>query len=93
MIKSFRDRDTEDLWKGERPRRFPPDVVRPARRKLTILHAATSLEDLASVPGNRLEKLSREREGQYSVRINQQWRICFTWHASDAYGVEVCDYH
>ena len=93
MIRSFADRDTEGLWDGERPRRFPPDIVRPARRRLLVLHAATRLEDLVTPPGNRLEKLSGDREGQYSIRVNSQWRICFFWHASDASSVEVCDYH
>ena len=93
MIKSFADKDTEGLWNGERPRCFHPDIVRPAWRKLLILHAATKLDDLASLPGHRLEKLTGDREGQYSIRINRQWRVCFVWRTSDAWSVEVCDYH
>ena len=72
---------------------MPPDLHRPALRKLVMLDGAESLADLRSLPGNRLEKLRGERAGQYSIRINDQWRVCFSWRGSDAYDVEVADYH
>lgn len=74
-------------------KRFPPPVRRPGLRKLLLLDAAESLADLRIPPGNRLEKLRGNREGQYSIRINDQWRICFRWEAGDAYEVEIVDYH
>ncbi len=77
----------------ERAARIPPDVQRGAQRLLAILDSADSLEDLRSPPGNRLERLSGTRDGQHSVRINSQWRICFTWREGDAYDVEIADYH
>lgn len=92
MIKAFRCRETEWLFNRERVRRFRA-VERAAQRKLEMLHAATELGDLASPPGNRLEKLRGERAGQYSIRINDQWRICFEWRGGDAYAVEITDYH
>ncbi|MDP3063328.1 MAG: type II toxin-antitoxin system RelE/ParE family toxin [Chloroflexota bacterium] len=93
MIRSFRDRETSRVFSRERLRRFPVDVQRIAQRKLAILHAAESLQDLRVPPGNRLERLSGDREGQYSIRINDQWRICFHWSDGDAYDVEIADYH
>ena len=93
MIRSFRDRDAQDLFRRGRPRRLPPSIVRTALRKLTMLHAASSLADLRAVPGNRLEKLVGDREGTYSIRVNDQWRICFAWRDGDAYDVEITDYH
>lgn len=74
-------------------RRLSADVQRVAQRKLAILHAAESLEDLRAPPGNRLERLSGDRGGQYSIRVNDQWRICFRWSDGDAYEVEIVDYH
>ena len=93
MIRSFRDRHTERLFRREPVRRWGPDVQRAARRKLLIVDAATTLDDLKVPPGNRLEKLARDRAGQYSIRVNDQWRICFEWRAGDAYHVEMVDYH
>ena len=93
MIRSFADSDTEALFRGERPRRLPAQILRPALRKLLILDAADSLLDLSIPPGNRLEKLRGHRAGQYSIRINDQWRICFQWRDGDAHAVEVTDYH
>jgi proteic killer suppression protein len=91
VIKSFRCADTEALFKRQSSPRFK-SIERVARRKLDVLDAATSLNDLAAVPGNRLEKLSGDRRGQWSIRINDQWRICFAWD-TDAHQVEITDYH
>lgn len=93
MIRSFRDRDTGRLFARERPRRLPTSILRRALRKLVLLDAATNLADLRVPPGNRLERLSGDRAGQYSIRINDQWRLCFFWEDGDAYDVEVTDYH
>jgi proteic killer suppression protein len=93
MIRSFRDRETERLFRREPARRLPPDVRRAALRKLVILDAAESLEDLRVPPGNRLEKLTGDRAGQHSIRINDQWRVCFRWKEGDAEDVEIVDYH
>ena len=92
MIRSFRDRETERVFRRERTRTLAPDVQRIAQRKLTVLDAAEALQDLRVPPGNRLEKLSGDREGQHSIRINNQWRICFRWHDGDA-DVEIVDDH
>jgi toxin HigB-1 len=91
VIKNFRCADTEALFKRQSCPRFK-NIERVARRKLDMLDAATSLNDLAGVPGNRFEKLSRDRQGQHSIRINDQWRICFVWD-TDARQVEITDYH
>ena len=93
MIRSFRDRDTERIFRRERTRRLSPDVQRMAQRKLAVVDAAESLQDLRVPPGNRLEKLSGDRDGQQSIRINDQWRICFRWRDGDAHDVEITDYH
>lgn len=93
MIKSFRDRDTERLYERQPVRRFGKDVQRIGLRRLRILDAATSLEDVRVPPGNRLERLRGKRAGQHSIRINDQWRICFRWRDGDAYEVEIVDYH
>jgi len=93
MIKSFRDRDTERLFHREHIRRLPPRLLRGALKKLLILDAAELLKDLRLPPGNRLEKLKGDRAGQHSIRINDQWRICFRWRNGDAYDVEIADYH
>ena len=92
MIRSFRSADTERLFNRESVRRFRT-IERQALRKLEALHAAPALDQLATVPGNRLEKLRGDRQGQYSIRINDQWRICFVWRAGDAYEGEIVDYH
>jgi proteic killer suppression protein len=93
VIKSFRDRDTERLSRRERVKRWSPELQRAALRKLRILDAAVNLDDLRVPPGNRLERLKGDRSGQHSIRINDQWRICFRWKAGDAYDVEIVDYH
>ncbi len=93
MIRNFKDADTAALFRRQRVRRFPPDIHRPALRKLEYLNVARTLEDLREPPGNHLEKLTGQRAGQYSIRINDQWRICFEWRDSDAFEVEITDYH
>jgi proteic killer suppression protein len=93
MIAGFRDADTEKLWTTGRSRRLPSQLNRQALKKLYILNAALALENLTVPPGNRLEKLRRDREGQYSIRINDQYRICFSWSDGNAHNVEVVDYH
>ena len=92
MIKSFRCKDTEKLFNDIEAPRFK-NIERIARRKLEMLHAAPSLQSLRVPPGNRLERLKGNREGQYSIRINDQWRICFKWDGGDAIEVEIVDYH
>lgn len=92
MIKSFRCKDTEALFNDRRIRRFQA-IERVARRKLEMLAAAARLDDLARVRGNRLEALKGDRAGQHSIRINDQWRICFRWKRGDTVGVEIVDYH
>ena len=93
MIRSFACADTERLFHRERPRRFPPSILRVALRKLRMLHRAKTLQDLRVPPGNRLEALKGGRKGQYSIRVNDQFRICFAWRSGDAFEVEVVDYH
>ena len=93
MIRSFRDRETEKVFRRESTRKLPPEIQRMAQRKLAILDAAESLQDLRVPPGNRLERLSGDREGQHSIRINDQWRVCFRWRDGDAHDVEITDYH
>ena len=92
MIKTFGCRDTERLFQDKRIARFQA-VECVARRKLLYLHAADSLQALGASPGNRLERLKGDRMGQYSIRVNQQWRICFHWINGNAYNVEIVDYH
>ena len=92
MIRSFRSKETAAVFGREFSREFQT-IARVAKRKLDHLHAATSLADLAAVPGNSLEMLKRDRAGQHSIRINGQWRICFLWKDGDAYTVEIVDYH
>ena len=92
MIKTFRSADAEALF-GDRPATRLCAIERPARRKLLYLSQARSLEDLRVPPGNRLEALKGDRRGQHSIRINDQWRICFRWHEGHAYDVEIVDYH
>ena len=93
MIRSFRDRETERAFRREPRTKFDRNVERAALRKLLILNAAESLNDLRVPPGNRLEKQSGDRAGQYSIRVNDQWRICFRWDDGDAWEVEIVDYH
>jgi toxin HigB-1 len=93
MITSFRDADTEQFWKTGRNRRMPSDLRMQALKKMFILHAAVSLDNLNIPPGNRLEALHGKRKGQYSIRINDQYRICFVWRDGNAYQVEIADYH
>ena len=93
MIRTFSDRDTARLFDREPVRRWSGDLQRVALRKLRMLDAAAGLDDLRVPPGNRLERLKGERAAQYSIRINDQWRICFRWERSDAYDVEIVDYH
>jgi proteic killer suppression protein len=92
VIRSFADADTEAVFNRIRSARLPEDLQRAALRKLRFLNRAKELRDLAN-PGNRLEKLRGDREGQYCVRINQQWRLCFGWAGGDAFDVEIVDYH
>jgi proteic killer suppression protein len=92
MIRSFRDKDAEALHEG-RPSRRPQAIARVAQRRLRLLHAAHTLSDLAIFPGNRLEALAGDRRGQHSIRINEQFRICFVWRDGDAFDVEIVDYH
>jgi toxin HigB-1 len=93
VLRSFRDRDTERVWQRLAVRKFGPDVQRVALRKLLILDAADSVQDLRVPPGNRLEKLKGDRSGQHSIRINDQWRICFHWTTAGPQDVEITDYH
>jgi proteic killer suppression protein len=93
MIHSFRDRETERIWSGLRSRRFPSEIQAVALRKLRMINQAHALSDLRVPPGNRLERLAADRTGQYSIRINDQWRICFEWRDEGARNVEVVDYH
>jgi proteic killer suppression protein len=92
VIKSFRSKDTEFLQQRQRVPRFG-SIERVAQRKLRQLDSAAVLDDLNSPPGNRLESLQGDRQGQHSIRINKKWRICFRWHNGDAYDVEIVDYH
>ncbi|MBI3393603.1 MAG: type II toxin-antitoxin system RelE/ParE family toxin [Nitrospirae bacterium] len=93
MIKSYRDKDAERLFHGHFSRRLPHDLQRIARRKLLQVDAASALDTLRVPPGNRLETLKGDRRGQHSIRINEQWRICFTWKDGHAYDVQIVDYH
>lgn len=93
MIRSFADKATAAVFAGHQVRRMAPALQAQARRKLSILDAAPSLESLATVPGNRLEALAGDRRGQWSMRINRQWRLCFEWREGHAWRVEIVDYH
>lgn len=93
LIKSFRSKETEKVFLRQAVLKFSRDLRRVARRKLLLLDAAEHLNDLRVPPGNRLEKLVGDRKGQHSIRINDQWRICFRWSEGDAYDVEIVDYH
>lgn len=93
MINSFKCKETEKIFSGKFSSKLPQEIQRLAARKLDYLDSAEELEDLRSPPGNRLEVLKDDRAGQYSVRINDQWRICFVWRDNNAYDVEIVDYH
>jgi proteic killer suppression protein len=93
VIQNFADRTTRQIHERSTPKGFPTDIVRPAQRKLAMLDAATTLQDLRSPPGNRLEKLAGDRVGQHSIRINDQYRICFAWTNAGPADVEIVDYH
>jgi proteic killer suppression protein len=93
MIRGFACLETEKLFNDESSRRLPAQIQRVARRKLMILNQARRLDDLRAPPGNRLEALKGDRAGQQSIRINDQWRICFCWQGEDAFEVEIVDYH
>ena len=93
MIKSFACKETEKLFNREVTRKWPQSVRKSARRKLLLIDAATNLNDLRVPPGNHLEKLKGDRKDQHSIRINDQWRVCFGWRSGDAFGVEIIDYH
>jgi len=93
MIAGFRDGEAALIWEGHRSRRLPPDIQAVALRKLRLINNAASLEDLRVPPGNRLELLRGARIGQHSIRVNDQWRICFVWRNGHAHQVEIVDYH
>jgi proteic killer suppression protein len=93
VIKSFANDETEKLWQGTRSRRLPPDIHKRALMKLQLIDAAVELGFLRVPPGNRLEALKGGRAGQHSIRINDQWRLCFRWSEGDAHDVEIADYH
>ncbi|MCR9262402.1 MAG: type II toxin-antitoxin system RelE/ParE family toxin [Pseudomonadaceae bacterium] len=93
MIRSFRDRRTEAIYQGRRARGLTVDIQQRARRKLRMIDAAAVVDDLRIPPSNRLEKLKGERRGQHSIRINDQWRVCFVWNDNSASDVEIVDYH
>lgn len=93
MIRNFTDKEAEKIWGGVRSRRLPAGIHQVARRKLRMLNAAAALDDLRIPPANRLEALKGDRRSRHSIRINDQWRICFSWKAGDAHDVEIVDYH
>lgn len=93
MIVSFRDKETEELWHSGKCRTLPADLERRAFKKLAILNAALTLDNLKVPPGNRLEALRRNRSGQHSIRVNDQYRVCFVWRDGNAFEVEIVDYH
>lgn len=93
VIEDFADAETKKIFQGIVIRKLPADIQKTARRKLLYLHDAVDLQDLLAPPGNRLEKLQGDRQGQYSIRINDQWRICFEWQKGRARKVEIVDYH
>jgi proteic killer suppression protein len=93
MIRSFESKETEKIFNRQRSRKLPQNIQQVALRKLRMLNRTVTLRDLRVPPANRLEKLSGERAGQYSIRINDQWRVCFEWQDGDAHNVEIVDYH
>ena len=93
MIESFKDKEAEEIWNETCSKRFPNDIQRIGLRKLILIHRAKDVNDLRIPPGNRLEQLAGDRRGQYSIRINDKWRICFYWNNGAASEVEISDYH
>ncbi|MCX5807416.1 MAG: type II toxin-antitoxin system RelE/ParE family toxin [Proteobacteria bacterium] len=93
MIKSFKDKETEKVYNREGSHKLPQDIQQVALRKLRILNNVKTLKDLKVPPANRMEKMKGDREGQLSIRINDQWRVCFKWQNGDAHEVEITDYH
>jgi proteic killer suppression protein len=93
VIKTFKDAETQKIYQRERSRKLPSDIQQVALRKLRMINNAININDLRVPPANRLEKMSGNREGQYSIRINDQWRICLEWKNGDAFNVEITDYH
>jgi proteic killer suppression protein len=93
VIKSFADKETEKLFRGRRSKAVPTELRERAFSKLLVLNAATNIVDLRAPPGNRLEKLRGDREGQYSIRVNRHYRVCFSWIGADSHDVEITDYH
>jgi toxin HigB-1 len=93
VIRTFADAETARIWSEEGSRRLPTAIQHRALNKLALLNRAARLDDLRVPPGNRLEALRGDRQGQYAVRLNDQWRVCFRWESGDAYDVEICDYH
>ena len=93
MIRAFKDKETEKIFRGRFSKRLPHNIQHIAERKLIMLHHAATLHDLRVPPSNRLEALKGERKGQHSIRINDQWRICFEWREDGVYAVEILDYH
>ena len=93
MIKNFKDAETQKIYQRQRSRKLPSDIQQVALRKLRMINNSISINDLRVPPANRLEKLSGNRAGQWSIRINAQWRVCFRWEGSDAFDVEIADYH
>jgi proteic killer suppression protein len=93
MIRTFKDKNAEKIFKAEYVSRFPREIQKVAYRRLLNLHAAKTLGDLSAIPGNHLEKLKGDRAGQYSIRVNDRWRVCFEWVNGNAEDVEIVDYH
>ncbi|MBI5839988.1 MAG: type II toxin-antitoxin system RelE/ParE family toxin [Chloroflexi bacterium] len=93
MIKTFNNDETQKIYQRQRSRKLPSDIQQVALRKLRMINNSVTINDLRVPPANRLEKLSGNRTGQWSIRINDQWRVCFRWEGSDAYDVEIADYH
>ncbi len=93
MVVSFKDKNTEKIWEGIFSKKFPAEIQKIARRKLIHIHSAIDLNDLKIPPGNKLHALSKDRKGQHSISISDQWRICFKWKNGNAFDVEIIDYH
>ena len=93
MIRSFKDKETQKIFERQRSRKLPSEIQQVALRKLRMLNQSSTLQELRIPPANRLERLSGDREDQYSIQINNQWRICFEWQNDDAFNVEIVDYH
>jgi len=93
MIRNFKSKEAELIWQGTVSKRLPRDIQQTARRKLRMLHNARTISDLLIPPANRLEELKGERKGQHSIRVNDQWRICFIWDGNNAHDVDIVDYH